>query len=123
MRKSKYYILTFLALLLLFPSFLFNYSYNKKIYGRRALWSGEAVTYGAPSVNLLVDFVNECHYRMRFYYYMGVAPKSVIFGRYLKIKNGIILIDGEGNSVKFLRRGNVIKGHDNGYRILLKKIR
>ena len=58
------------------------YPKNRMLH-RKALWAGEASTYGAPTVNLLVDFINDCHYRMRFYYYMGAAKKSVIFGKFI----------------------------------------
>lgn len=91
---------------------------------RKTVWIGKAETYGAPTINLIIDFVNDCHYRMRFYYYMGVGKKDVIFG-YFRIldRNRLLLRDGQGNKVILFRKGWVLRGNDNGYRIYLRRIR
>ncbi len=115
MQKPFFYI----ALLLIFlPLSLESYELNQssaskgyitkfKRYSRKTVWIGSAERYGAPTVNLIVDFINECHFRMRFSYFMGIASKSVLFGFYRRKGNHWILRDQVGNVMVMHLRGGV----------------
>ncbi len=113
--KSIFFVILILIL------FLDLNFYGK--HRRKLLWVGRAETYGASDIRLIIDMVNDCHFRMRYYYYLGAAPPSVMFGRYKLRKNFLILIDGEGHKVKFFKNGIYMVGYDNGYRIFIKRIR
>ena len=94
-----------------------------KIFSRKTVWIGNARSYGAPTIKLIVDFINDCHYRMRFSYYLGVSPKNVLFGTYKRLGNYWVLRDGDGNVINMTLRGWTLAGDDNGYRIRLRRIR
>jgi hypothetical protein len=92
-------------------------------FARRSQWIGSAETYGAPTINLIVNFINDCHYRMRFYYYMGASQPNVIFGKFRYNNSIVILKDGAGNKVRMFLSGSEMRGADNNYRIVLRRIR
>lgn len=114
--KNKF--LFILSFILIFN--IVNFSYPRR---RRLIYIGHAETYGAPDIRLMVEMINECHFRMRYYYYLGVSKRSVMFGRYKIINKGLILIDGKGNRVRFIHTGIHLTAYDNGYRIYLKRTR
>lgn len=130
MKKIVSKLVFIFSLLIIFYPSSFIYSRNyagqrrvQKKFFKKSLWTGRAETYGAPTINLIVDFINDCHYRMRFYYYMGAARPDVIFGLFRKRKNIITLIDEAGNQVTMKKNGWELKGNDNGYRIYLRRVR
>ncbi len=110
------------SLLLLTIIFLASQAYTRHHYNK-IMYTGRAESYGAPDIRLIIDMVNDCHFRMRYYYFLGASPPSVMFGTY-KFKNRkLILIDGHGNKVVFYNNGYYMVGNDNGYRIFIRRIR